>query len=149
VGLLSDPDQQCGFACFYTIMKLSDIETSMRGNFVWDRNPDNMKILQTNAEVESSVDTALIVFCGLGEMYGFDAKDTAAYLSLTETEYYRLLRLYRKKMTEAQQRIARKQWDTEINDLVQKVWIKSKLLQNYLRLHWQQPYQPLSDLPNL
>jgi hypothetical protein len=130
-------------------MKLTFLEDACQGNFVWDKSPDNTKVMQCNPEVEASPDTALIVFCGLSEMYGFEARDVAAYLALTEAEYYRLLRLYRNKMAEAQARIAGGRWDIEINDLVQKVWIKSRLLQNYLRLRAQQSYHNLNWMPNI
>lgn len=149
MGLLFYPDQHTGSPFLLTIMKLSDIEDALRGNFVWDNSPGNVKALQTNAEIEGSPYTALIVFCGLSEMYGFEAKETAAHLSLTEEDYYRLINLYRKKMAAAQRRIKREQWDIEINDLVQKVWIKSKLIQNFLRLRQQRTYTPLRDLPNI
>lgn len=127
-------------------MKLADIEQACKGNFVWDRAA-TIKIMQCNPEVESSPDTALIVFCGLSEMYGFEVKEVAPYLSIPKTEYFRLLRLFRLKMEAARRRRQKGEWDTEINDLVQKVYIKTRLLQNYLRLH-SQGYFIMEDMPN-
>lgn len=128
-------------------MKLSDIEDALKGNFVWAKSDADTKIHQTNPEVEGSPDTALIVFCGLAEMYGYDGKEIARHLSIEVDEYYRLNNLYRKKMKAAHERMDRNKWDIEINDLVQKVYIKSKLVQNKLRIY-NAPFIKLEELPN-
>lgn len=127
-------------------MKLHDIEDAFKGQFVWDRK--GTKLMQTNHEVEGSEDTALIIFCGLSEMHGFGVEETAEYLSVEEWEYYRLLRLFRSKMSAASERIRDGKWDTEINDLVQKVWTKSQLVQNVLRHKWKS-WLNLGDLPSV
>lgn len=130
-------------------MRLSHIEEACTGQFVWSNSSPSGKILQTNPEIEGgSTDTALIVFVGLSEMYGFKHTAVAEYLAIEPTEYYRLLRVYRQKMEQAHERINAKQWDIEKNDLTQKVWIKTKLLQNRLRLQ-DRDYSLLSDLPNI
>lgn len=104
--------------------------------------------MQTNSEIEASEDTAIIVFCGLSEMYGFDAEDTASHLAIEEWEYYRDLKQYRKKMDEAAKRLADNKWNIEINDLVQKVWIKSRLIQNRVDLCYRSRLN-ITDLPCL
>lgn len=104
--------------------------------------------MQTNEEIEGSADTAAIIFCGLAEMYGFQAIDAIEHLALEKWEYYRFLKMYRAKMMEATIRIRREEWDIERNDLVQKVWIKTQLVRNRINLSPASRVR-LDDLPNI
>src|ERR1051325_7731241 len=113
-------------------MRLQQIEDAFKGDFVWSKSKTETKILQCNAEIEGSTDTALIVFCGLSEMYGFESKQTARSIPLLENEYYRLLKIFRVKIMAAYERIKAGEWDNNKNDLVQKIWTKTRLIQNKL-----------------
>lgn len=127
-------------------MQLYHLEDAMMGQFIWAKKSE--KIMQTNDEVEASPDTALVVFCGLSEMYGFSQEEVCDYLVVDQNEYFRYLKMFRGKMSDAYERMKIGEWDYEKQDMVQKVYIKSRLVHSKVSLSSGSTRFELSEFPN-
>jgi len=109
-------------------MELHQIETALRGQFVWHKKP--RKRFHCDPEVECSADTAIIVFIGLADMNGFKEEDICDYLAIDLVVYRRLSVTYRTKMKEAADKINNQLWNDNRHDLAQRIWMKSGLVRN-------------------
>jgi hypothetical protein len=114
------------------LMQLYHIEAALRGQFVWHR-PARKKF-QTNAEIECSADTALIVFIGFAEINGFDEEAVCNYLDIDSQVYRRLAATYRSKMAEATDKLTNQRWNYNRQDLAQRIWMKSNLVRRGIEI---------------
>lgn len=67
------------------MIKLKDLEAAMRGQFVFDKEPQ--KYFQTDEVYEGSKDLARSIFVGLADMYGFEGGDVTDYLDMGYDSY--------------------------------------------------------------
>lgn len=112
------------------MIRLEQLEKSMRAQFVWDRT--GLKVLQTNEEYEGAKDLARLVFVGLADMLGFDSQSVMGYLDMEYDSHRNKIQTFRSNYREALKR------DAEgnvflIEDPIKKFYMKVALCMNSIR----------------
>jgi hypothetical protein len=134
-------------------MNLSLLESAMKGQFIWKDH--ETKPLQTHEEYEHSAGLGLMVFIGMSKNLGFEKKDVLEHLAIESDEYDHKLSLYNQHCSDAYAIRAAGGFSVKCEDessrmkTIRKVYFKSKLVHNYIRLNYIQTERlALSDLPS-
>ena len=113
-------------------MELYQLENAIRKQCIWDHS--SPRRLQTNPEYEMKADLGMILFVGIAEMYGFDGEDILNYIDLHPDIYKKRKATFIRAHQEVQRRIAMD--EPTVNDFRNKIYVKTNLVQNYIRLHY-------------
>lgn len=107
--------------------------------------------LHTDEEIEGTDNLALIVFCGVALMYGFEPDDVIAHLEVESWQYRRYIKSFEQLQKDAVRiLVAEKKGGGKLHPHSRpgKLYIKTNLVKNYINLNYPEGRLRLSDLPN-
>jgi hypothetical protein len=113
-------------------MELWQLEVAIRKQCIW--NHDSSRRMQTHQAFEMKAELGMILFIGIAEMYGFDGEDVLNYIDLAPDIYKKRKATFIRAHQEVQKRIA--SGLPAAQDFKNKIYVKTGLVQNYIRLHY-------------
>jgi hypothetical protein len=126
--------------------KLKQLEDAMKAQFIWDKT--GVKKLQVDEEFEGAKDLARMIFVGIADMYGFEARKVMDYLDMEYESHRHKLSHFKSYYKEAKKRVS----DGSLSlteDAVKKVYIKSSLCLNSISFRYNtDPYITLENWIN-
>ena len=129
------------------MIRLSDLETVMRPQFVWDRN--SQKYFQVSEEFEGNKELARTIFVGLSDMFGFEATDVMNHLDMGYDSYRHKLMQFRENYKEG----LRRQTAGTLNnfdDSTKKMYIKTCICLNAIKTATRKnPYLKMEEYINI
>lgn len=114
------------------MIRISEIEAIMRPNFIWDR--DALKPLQVNEYYEKNKELGRIVFVGLCDMYGIDARSVIEYLDCGHESYRHKIGMFREAYKEC---LRRKEDGEHYDDTDNKIYNKTCLCLNAISMRFK------------
>lgn len=125
------------------MIRLNEIESVMRSNFIWDRN--GLKPMQVLEEYEGNKELARTIFVGLADMYGFDTTDIMEYIDCGYDSFRHKISVFREYYKVGRSRQEDKTLKHH-DDAITKLYVKTCLCLNAIRhLTKRNPYLKLEE----
>jgi predicted SprT family Zn-dependent metalloprotease len=129
------------------MIRLSDLETVMKPQFVWDRK--GQKYFQVSEEFEGNKELARTIFVGLSDMFGFEATEVMTHINMGYDSYRHKLMQFRETYKEGLRRKA----DETLNsydDNIKRMYIKTCLCLNAIKTATRKnPYLKMEEYINI
>lgn len=134
-------------------MTLKEIEKIVRANFIFDSS-DESKDVESGVPFEWRVVKkkhcyndmmALIVFCGVSWMMGFDDPTVFKYLEIKRERHLTILLRYKKTLTAHQAAQTQSLFSDIMPDVDKMIMQKSQIVLNSIHAHQPKPYINLAD----
>lgn len=113
-------------------MELWELENAIKKQCLWNR--DTNRKFQCNPIYEQRAELGQILFIGIAEMYGFKREAVLGYVDIELRIYKKRLSSFQHAHHEIVKRILSDQ--KKQNDFINKIYIKTGLVHNYIRLHY-------------
>jgi len=120
------------------MIKLTDLERSMRGQFIW--GDETRKPMATDEEYEGNIEVARTIFVGLSNMYGFEPLDVCDHLEIGYDVFNQKLQTFKDNYRAG----VTGQWTGQ---QAKRMYIKTGLVLNAIKYKTQtNPYIKLEEI---